>query len=162
MHCHAVLQGEADMVKKAEKEILNNILDQLIPANEQKKIPSAGDIDIAAFIIERASKNTALEKDIASIVLFAQSEAGKTSPSFVRQLQRRMPLEFGSLLTETYKGYYSRPDMREKLGLAAHAVHPMGYTVTKESQELLDALTEPVRKRGPIFLDPTEGQKDGT
>ena len=75
MHCHAVLQGEADMVKKAEKEILNNILDQLIPANEQKKIPSAGDIDIAAFIIERASKNLALEKELERLVKIAKDLA---------------------------------------------------------------------------------------
>ena len=32
--------------------------------------------------------------------------------------------------------------------------------VRKESEEFLDALTEPVRRRGPIFLDPTRGRKD--
>ena len=64
-------------------------------------------------------------------------------------------------IRDRYKGYYSRPDIREKLGLSAHAVHPKGYDVKKESEELLDALTEPVRQRGPIFLDPTGGKKDG-
>jgi len=58
-------------------------------------------------------------------------------------------------------GYYSRADMRAKLGLANHAVHPTGYRVDGEGQELLDFLTAPVRNRGKVFLDPTKGHKDG-
>ena len=94
-------------------------------------------------------------------MLYAQAKADKVSPTFVRQLQDSKPSEFESLLTETYKSYYSRPDIREKLGLSAHAVHPTGYDVTKESAELLDALTDPVRPSGPIFFDPTGGTTDG-
>ena len=149
------------MLTQTEMAILNNILDQLIPANKKRDLPSAGKLEIAAFIVQRASKNPVLKKDIASIVLYAQSKADKVSPNFVRQLQENRPSEFESLLIETYKGYYSRPDIREKLGLSANAVHPQGYDVKKESEELLDALTEPVRQRGPIFLDPTGGKKDG-
>ena len=37
-------------------------------------------------------------------------------------------------------------------------VHPQGYDVKKESEELLDALTEPVSARSNI-LDPTGGKK---
>jgi hypothetical protein len=160
MHCHEVHRVGLDMLTQTEMAILNNILDQLIPANKKRELPSAGKLEVAAFIVQRAIKNPALKKDIASIVRYAQSKADKVSPSFVRQLQENKPSEFESLLTETYKGYYSRPDIREKLGLSAHAVHPQGYDVRKESEEFLDALTEPVRRRGPIFLDPTKGRKD--
>ena len=161
MHYHAVHQEVADMFTPCEKKILNKILDQLIPANEQKKIPGAGQLDVGAFIIERMAKNLALKNKITKIVFIAQSEADKISPGFVRHLEKNNSDEFSSLLTETYMGYYSRADMREKLGLANHAVHPTGYPVDGEGQELLDTLTAPVRNRGKVFLDPTKGHKDG-
>ena len=161
MHCHVVRRGAANMFTPGEKKILNKILDQLIPANEQKKIPGAGRLDVGAFIIERMAKNLALKNKITKIVFIAQSKTDKISPGFVRHLEKNYSDEFSSLLTETYMGYYSRADMREKLGLANHAVHPTGYPVDGEGQELLDTLTAPVRNRGKVFLDPTKGHKDG-
>ena len=64
MHCHEVLPGGLDMLTQTEMAILNNILDQLIPANKKRELPSAGKLDIAAFIVQRASKNPVLKKDI--------------------------------------------------------------------------------------------------
>ena len=74
------------MLTQTEMAILNNILDQLIPANKKRELPSAGKLEIAAFIVQRAGKNPVLKKDIASIVLYAQAKADKvcllyTSPS---------------------------------------------------------------------------------
>ena len=37
-----------------EKNILNDILDQLIPSNPERNIPSAGQLGIASFIFEIA------------------------------------------------------------------------------------------------------------
>ena len=67
MHCHEVLPGGLDMLTQTEMAILNTILDQLIPANKKRELPSAGKLDIAAFIVQRASKNSVLKKDIASV-----------------------------------------------------------------------------------------------
>ena len=63
MHCHEVLRGGPDMLTQTEMAILNNILDQLIPANKKRDLPSAGKLEIAAFIVQRASKNPVLKKD---------------------------------------------------------------------------------------------------
>ncbi len=82
------------MLTQTEMAILNNILDQLIPANKKRELPSAGKLEVAAFIVQRAIKNPALKKDIASIVRYAQSKADKVSPSFVRRLQETKPSEF--------------------------------------------------------------------
>ena len=71
MHCQEVLRGGPDMLTQTEMAILNNILDQLIPANKKRDLPSAGKLEIAAFIVQRASKNPVLKKDIASIVLLS-------------------------------------------------------------------------------------------
>ena len=44
------------MWSEIEKKILTEILDELIPANPAKKIPSAGQLGVASFIFEVASK----------------------------------------------------------------------------------------------------------
>ena len=48
---------------------------------------------------------------------------GKVTPDLVRKLEAQSPAAFQMLLTETYKGYYSRPDIRVKFGVGAHPVH---------------------------------------
>ena len=68
------------MLTQTEMAILNNILDQLIPANKKRELPSAGKLEIAAFIVQRASKNPVLKKDIASIVLYAQQRRTRFLP----------------------------------------------------------------------------------
>ena len=45
------------MWSENEKNILNIILDQLIPKNSKRNIPSAGELGIASFIFDAANKN---------------------------------------------------------------------------------------------------------
>ncbi len=141
-----------------EKNILNKILDQLIPENSKRNIPSAGQLGIASFIFDVANKNNNLKLDIVFILNRTLAKADKISPSLVRKLQKENPKAFGSLLTETYKGYYSRPDIRHKFGLSKKAVHPSGYLVISENDDYLLQMTDTVRARGPVYRDPTGGQ----
>ena len=71
----------------------------------------------------------------------------------LNKLEAQSPAAFQMLLTETYKGYYSRPDIRVKFGVGAHPVHPDGYAVEHETPEFLAELTAPVLARGRIFRD---------
>lgn len=145
------------MWSEKEKKILSEILDELIPANPDKKIPSAGQLGVVSFIIEVASKTPKFQDDIKLVLEFVISKADKVSPYLVREMERLHPRAFGSLLTETYKGYYSRPDIRKKLDLSEKPVHPFGYEVKSESNEYLKELTENVRARGTVYRDPTGG-----
>ena len=142
------------MWSEIEKKILTEILDELIPANPAKKIPSAGQLGVASFIFEVASKTPKLQDDIKLVLEFVISKADKVSPYLVREMERLHPRAFGSLLTETYKGYYRRPDIRKKLDLSEKPVHPFGYEVKSESDEFLKELTETVRARGTVYRDP--------
>ena len=83
------------------------------------------------------------------------------SPALVSQLEADHPAEFLSLLTVTYKGYYSRPDMRELVGVGSHPVHPDGYQVAAESPGLIDELTAPVRHRGACYRGPGQAGREG-
>lgn len=71
----------------------------------------------------------------------------------IRQLEADLPKAFETLLKLTYMGYYSRPEIRPLVGVASWPVHPRGYDVQREEKALLDELTEPVRKRGPVYRD---------
>lgn len=145
------------MWSEIEKKILTEILDELIPANPAKKIPSAGQLGVASFIFEVASKTPKLQDDIKLVLKFVISKADMVSPYLVREIELIHPNAFGSLITETYKGYYSRPDIRKKLDLSEKPVHPFGYEVKSESNEYLKELTENVRARGTVYRDPTGG-----
>ena len=145
------------MWSEKEKKILSEILDELIPANPDKKIPSAGQLGVVSFIFEVASKTPKLQDDIKLVLEFVISKADKVSPYLVREMERLHPRAFGSLLTETYKGYYSRSYIRKKLALSEKPVHPFGYEVKSESNEYLKELTENVRARGTVYRDPTGG-----
>ncbi len=137
---------------------LDAILDVLIPANRDRGIPAAGELGVAAFVTEAAARNPALNSALVALLSRVGELADGVTPHTVRQLETELPEAFRLLLVETYKGYYSRPDMRAKLGVGSHPVHPAGYEVASESPELLNELTAPVRARGPVFRDPTGGQ----
>ena len=145
------------MWSEKEKKILSEILDELIPANPDKKIPSAGQLGVASFIFDEASKTPKLQDEIKLALKFVISKADKVSPYLVREMERLHPRAFGLLLTETYKGYYSRPDIRKKLDLSEKPVHPFGYEVKSESDEFLKELTDTVSARGTVYRDPTGG-----
>lgn len=140
-----------------ETTILNAILDELIPANPALEIPAAGELGVVNFIADVADENTMFKEQITSLLRHAQTLADGVTTDLVRQLEGDQPEAFAALLTETYKGYYSRPDMRAKVGVGAHPVHPLGYDVPRDPPELMNSLTAPVRARGPIFRDPTGG-----
>ena len=144
-----------DIWTQEERAYLDAILDRLIPANRDRQIPGAGELGIADFLTREADANAGLRGSISALLARAVKLAGGMTPDAVRQLEAALPSEFKELLVATYKGYYSRPDMRACFGLAAHPVHPEGYDVPPESHELMEELTAPVRARGPFYRDPT-------
>lgn len=140
-----------------ETTVLVAILDALIPANAARSIPAAGELGVADFIAAVADSNAEFKEHVSSLLRHAQTLADGVTTDLVRQLEGDQPEAFAALLTETYKGYYSRPDMRAKVGVGAHPVHPLGYDVPRDPPELMNRLTAPVRARGPVFRDPTGG-----
>ena len=148
------------MVSENEINHLNEILDYLIPANSAKKIPGAGQLGIANFIINIANQNTDFKNDMICIFKRITSKMEKISPHLLHKLEKDHSKAFNSLLTETYKGYYSRPDISEKLGLSKKPVHPSGYLVESENNDYFAQITEKVRARGPIFRDPMESNNE--
>lgn len=145
-----------------ERELLTAVLNRLIPANQDKAIPAAGEAGITASLGGLAAS------DVETARLFAQglkraealaSDAGGAFASLdavgqvavMRQLEDAEPAFFAALIRHTYMAYYSRADIRALLGLSANPVHPDGYDVPRETPDFMAELTAPVRRRGQVY-----------
>ncbi len=139
----------------AQRELLDALLDQIIPANGDGRIPAAGALGVADFVCGRAAADPVLGQLIRDALTKATDlvtgHDGHVDADVVRQLEQEVPASFNALLCETYKGYYSRGDIRGLLGLSPKPVHPDGYEVPEQDLDEIKALTEPVRRRGRCY-----------
>lgn len=136
------------------RKLLDEILDELIPANIEKNIPAAGTIGVGEFIDSRATEDPVLGDELNRLLSYAAQLNTGVNVDMVKALEARHNECFIQLLNLTYMGYYSRSDMRSLVGLGSWPVHPDGYEVPLEPTSLLDELTAPVRDRGPMYKDP--------
>lgn len=145
-----------------ETELVDGILDELIPEGMNGKIPSAGSLGISNYLEEVCAndestdqlfgKGFVLAKELANAAGASFSALGKEERlTIIKQLEKNEPEFFNALIRHTYMGYYSRGDVRKALGLSELPVHPRGYEVQEESSDLLDTLTAPVRERGDCY-----------
>ncbi len=138
---------------KHERRVIDAILDKLIPPNLARNIPAAGELGVADFIADKIADEKSLRESISVLLKQAMSRTCDVTYDQVRQLESENPKAFTDLLRLTYMGYYSRPDIRSKVGVGEWPVHPKGYDVPRDPPDLIAELTEPVRARGPIYRD---------
>lgn len=137
---------------RSNADLLDGLLDLIIPANADGNIPAAGALGVAAFVRENAASDVGLTRLLARAT--ALQQAGMPfDAALVEQLESEEPLGFSLLLRLAYMGYYSRPDTRVLFGLSALPVHPRGYDVPDESPEMMEALVAPVKAREGSFRD---------
>lgn len=146
----------ASELSPQERKLLDGILDVLIPRNPARGIPGAGESGVAGFLIEHAAKDENF--DVAMRMILERVSGGNIED--VRRIETEAPDAFARLLEQSYKGYYSRADIRAKFGVGAHPPHPEGYEVAPESPELMEGLTAPVRARGQAYRDTPAGDKN--
>ena len=146
----------ASKLSPQERKLLDGILDVLIPQNPTRGIPGAGELGVADFLIECAAKDESF--DVAIRMLLERASDGNIED--VRRIETEASDAFARLLEQSYKGYYSRADIRAKFGVGAHPPHPEGYKVAPEPPELMETLTAPVRVRGQAYRDTPAGDKN--
>jgi len=119
-----------------QRKLIADILNELVPASADRRVPAAGELGVADFLFSTAS---VLErKHLASLAVLAERlSEDPDATSLPKLLEAEAPEAFRTLLTLTYKGYYSRPGIRPLFGLSERPVHPSGYGVALESDELL-------------------------
>ncbi len=141
-----------------QRELLDCVLDQLIPASTDGRVPAAGAIGVADFL----SQATSYAWDPAGAVNTVLTCISDKAPAFaaldpadrvavLKQVEQQESEAFATLVRLTYMGYYSRSDIRPLFGVGAHPVHPGGYPVPREDDELMETLVAPVRNRGEVY-----------
>ena len=130
-------------------QVLEQILDLLIPGNPAKGIQSGNAPGVMSFLQQRLQEDDQLHAQVAGLLACASQTA--VSADTLHQLQSDKPQMFASLQRLAYMAYYSRADARQQLGLAPWPVHPQGYQVDSETPEQLDALTAAVKARGRLY-----------
>lgn len=138
-----------------QRELLDALLDQIIPANADRGIPAAGALGVAAFIEQRVAADVELgsliQRGLATAAMIVSINGLRVEPDVVRQLEEDAPDFFAALTRLTYMGYYSRGDIRGLLGLSPKPVHPEGYDVPEQDLDEIRALTAPVKERGRCY-----------
>ena len=138
-----------------QRELLDALLDQIIPASDDGRIPSAGALGVADFIGDRIAADgelgSLIQRGLAKAAMLISANGHRVEPDVVRQLEQDAPDFFETLIRQTYMGYYSRGDIRGLLGLSPKPVHPDGYDVPGQDLDEIEALTAPVRERGRCY-----------
>ncbi|MEM7259578.1 MAG: hypothetical protein AAF404_19565 [Pseudomonadota bacterium] len=135
----------------SQQESLIEILDQLIPANTARGIPSGGEPGTVQYLTKAIDENRQLSDAVRMLMEHVGNQSITTE--LIESLESLLPEPFQLLLSETYKGYYSQGHVRGVLGLSAQPVHPQGYGVAAEPAEYLQKLTTPVKARGECYRD---------
>lgn len=141
-----------------QRTLLDLVLDELVPASADGRIPGAGALGVAEFL---PSATPYASDPIGAVlrVLGAVSEKSADFGALPRADRVRILTEveadqadaFSTLVHLTYMGYYSRSDTRPLFGVGAHPVHPDGYPVEREGDALIEDLTAPVLARGRTY-----------
>ena len=147
---------------EAEGHLLNALLDEIVPASADGRVPAAGTLGVADFLAGKAADDPALAALFREVLKRAAQIAEARGASFtaldaagrvavVAALERAAPDAFTALLRYTYMGYYSRADVRPHFGLSDRPTQPEGYELPEDDPDELAALLAPVRARGRCY-----------
>lgn len=140
---------------ETERKLLDAILDQIVPASLDGKIPAAGALGVADFLRQRLDADAELDqlfqRGLRRAAELEATNGEGVDAAVVSQLEREETAFFEALLRHTYMGYYSRADIRPLFGLSAKPTQPDGYDVPADDPAELAALIAPVKKRGRCY-----------
>ena len=147
---------------EAEARLLNDLLDEIVPASADRRVPAAGALGVAAFLAEKAAGNPELLASLRSLLARAEARADSRGArlegldrdervAVVEALEREMPEAFAALIRHTYMGYYSRADVRPHFGLSGRPTQPEGYELPEDDPDELADMLAPVRARGRCY-----------
>jgi hypothetical protein len=132
-------------------DLLDAILDTLIPPSKDGRMPGAGSLGIADAVRAEASETHEVVEaglEAAAAAGFLELDAdGRTE--LLRELDATQPTFVSTLYVPACTAYYQHPEVWGGLGLEARPPHPKGYELEAGN---LDQL-ERVRARGKLYRD---------
>lgn len=139
----------------ANRAVLAAVLDELLPASTDGKLPSASDIGLVEHVERALGQIPAVAPVIAEgLAKVVQSGDFAAAPSGQRtQLVKRIESEDATFLLTlmfiAYSGYYQNERVIAGLGLEPRPPHPRGYAMEPNDLSLLDG----VRRRPTMYRE---------
>ena len=144
---------------ESEGRLLAALLDEIVPASADGRVPAAGALGITEFLASRAADDPELATLLRTVLTRAEALGASRGARFealdapgriaiVEALEREAPDAFTALLWHTYMGYYSRADVRPHFGLSPRPTQPEGYELPEDDPDELADMLAPVRARG--------------
>jgi hypothetical protein len=140
---------------------LAHVLDDLIPASADGRLPAAGALGVAAYVERSLGAMPELKTMVGEGLTALDAMARRRHPDGLDAMdaaQRAAVLrEHASsphafppiLILHAFAGYYQDPRILALLGMPARPPHPEGYELEAGDLSLLD----PVRRRGKLYRD---------
>ena len=146
----------------AQEEALAPVLDEVIPAREDGRVPGAGALGVAHYVSRAVGFTPDMEPVIVRGLAALERIARARDPrgfsalshddrlAVIGEVLAEEPMFLGMLMFHAYVGYYRDTRVLGALGFAARAPHPEGYPVEPSD---LATLLEPVRRRGRLYRE---------
>ena len=143
---------------EAQSRSLRALLDLIIPADADRGMPSAADLDLVGYVNEFASNQIAgIKTELDALDQAAQSETGSLfgelgkdeQQALCNHLRESDPRFAIAIVVQTLNRYYQDDQVVTALGWEARPPFPKGNEVPQADLSLLD----PVRERGQIYRD---------
>lgn len=155
-------ESQEPVFSSAELRTLAAVLDVIVPPSSDGQLPGAGELGLAAAVVEAARQNPllrpAVAQGLAAIEAVARDRGLASFPAasaaarteIVKSATGDAAQLVPALLFPIYIAYYQHPRVLEGLGREARPPFPKGYAMAPFDPALL----EPVRKRKrPLFRD---------
>ena len=141
---------------ESNTHLLDAVLDTLIPASEDGRMPSAGRLELGETI--RQANGAFWPSTLEGLAALDEKARQKGAAGFhaLSPLDRRETLALSEeshptllpgLVFHTYSAYYRHPQVLEALGLEARPPFPKGFEIEEGDPSLL----EPVQRRAPFY-----------
>jgi len=135
----------------AAEQALACVLDAIVPARDDGRLPAAGALGLVAPVSERlgdaaplvaqglaALEERAVARGASGLAALEPGDRAELLEEFATQQPAFLPL----LSFHTYTAYYQHPRVLEALGLEARPPYPGGYELEPGDLSLLDRVRE--------------------
>jgi len=149
-------QHISNTLDKEQNKTLKTVLNLIIPANEDYKMPSANDVGFYSYM-ENINSESFIQEALITIIDESHNNYSREFSSLsadeqfqlVNVLKRKHNRLFINLTNHVFQCYYQNDNVLEAIGVEARPPFPNGYFV-KEGELLL---LESVYNRGKIYRD---------
>ena len=147
-----------DVFSPQEERGLTALLDTLIPASEDGRMPGAGSLGLSGYIAEHAADLQPLIAQGLAALDESARERGADSFAALAPDDRALVLTahgerdpglVPALVFHSYSGYYQHPRVVEALGFEHRPPYPKGYEMDATDESRLDAM----RRRPALYRD---------